>query len=83
MIPITNKYWLMLSSFLVQGLAAGVYDIAGNKLIFGLWKGKSTAPVNAMHAGFGIGTACEQCDTICQFEIRKERMITRTRIHKQ
>lgn len=44
-----------MSYFFVQGISAGCYDIAGNKIILGLWKGLSNAPINAQHAGYGLG----------------------------
>ena len=53
----TSVYWLTMSLFFVQGLAAGCYDVAGNRMLFELWKGLPNLPINAMHAGFGIGAA--------------------------
>ena len=41
--------------FLVQGIALAVWDIGGNTITLKTWDGISTSPLNAMHAGYGIG----------------------------
>ena len=41
--------------FLLQGAGQAIYDVCGNQIIFRLWSGISESPVNAMHAGYGIG----------------------------
>lgn len=41
--------------FLLQGIAQAIYDLTGNFIILNLWNGISTSPLNAMHAGYGIG----------------------------
>lgn len=40
---------------MAQGFAQAVYDLVGNEMILNLWSGISTSPINAMHAGYGIG----------------------------
>ena len=55
MIPWTKQYELSIILFLVQGLATALYDLGGNNIILKLWQGVSTSPINAMHAGYGIG----------------------------
>lgn len=32
-----------------------IWDVGGNHLTFGVWEGISTSPINAMHAGYGVG----------------------------
>jgi FHS family Na+ dependent glucose MFS transporter 1 len=41
--------------FLLHGMSFAIYDVGGNQIILRLWSGISDSPVNAMHAGFGIG----------------------------
>lgn len=41
--------------FFAQGLAQAIYDLGGNYIILNLWSGINTSPINAMHAGYGIG----------------------------
>ena len=38
-----------------QGLAQSLYETCGNYLTLNLWKGVSESPINAVHAGYGIG----------------------------
>jgi hypothetical protein len=40
---------------LAQGFAQAIYDLGGNYIILNLWSGINTSPINAMHAGYGIG----------------------------
>lgn len=47
-IPITKTYWLTIIWFLIQGIATAGYDLGGNHIVLGLWKGISTSPINAM-----------------------------------
>jgi MFS transporter, FHS family, Na+ dependent glucose transporter 1 len=53
--PWIKVYWLAMCMFLIQGVAQAVYDVGGNSIILRLWDGISDSPVNAMHAGYGIG----------------------------
>ena len=53
--PFANQYWLMYVLFLVQGIATASYDLGGNHIVLGLWEGITSSPINAMHAGYGIG----------------------------
>lgn len=53
--PWIKVYWIAMSMFLIQGMAQAVYDVGGNSIILRLWDGISDSPVNAMHAGYGIG----------------------------
>lgn len=39
----------------MQGISQAIYDVVGNDMILKLWSGISTSPINAMHAGYGIG----------------------------
>ncbi|RNA38239.1 sodium-dependent glucose transporter 1A-like [Brachionus plicatilis] len=55
LIPITRNYFTQTIYFLCQGLAQAVYDLGGNHIILNLWSGINTSPINAMHAGYGIG----------------------------
>jgi hypothetical protein len=55
MIAFSKNYWLALAVLFVQGLAHACYDISGNHIILSLWRGISDSPINAMHAGYGIG----------------------------
>lgn len=55
LIPITKTYWMSVVNFLIQGVASSLYDLGGNYAILSLWKGISNSPINAMHAGYGIG----------------------------
>ncbi|RNA17641.1 sodium-dependent glucose transporter 1A-like [Brachionus plicatilis] len=55
LVPITTSFWLTAMYFLVQGCACAFYDLSGNQMILSLWKGVSHSPINAMHAGYGIG----------------------------
>lgn len=55
LIPITRVYFLTGCYFMAQGFAQAVYDLIGNDMILKLWSGISTSPINAMHAGYGIG----------------------------
>ena len=32
----------------MQGVATAAYDLGGNHIVFGVWKGISSSPVNAM-----------------------------------
>lgn len=54
-IPLTRIYVVSMSCFFAQGLAQAMYDMVGNNMILNLWSGISTSPINAMHAGYGIG----------------------------
>jgi FHS family Na+ dependent glucose MFS transporter 1 len=54
-INLTSSYWLFGASFVFQGLGNALYDVGGNQIILKLWKGISDSPVNAMHAGYGVG----------------------------
>lgn len=54
-IPITRNYSTQTIYFLFQGFAQAVYDLGGNHIILNLWSGINTSPINAMHAGYGIG----------------------------
>ena len=38
-----------------QGLAQSVYETCGNFITLNLWQGLSESPINAVHAGYGIG----------------------------
>lgn len=40
---------------MMQGISQAIYDVVGNDMILKLWSGISTSPINAMHAGYGIG----------------------------
>lgn len=55
MIPWTSNYYLICVWYLIQGVATAFYDLGGNVLVLALWKGITTSPINAMHAGYGIG----------------------------
>lgn len=53
--PVTQNYILSMIYFFAQGVAQAVYDLGGNYIILNLWDGINTSPINAMHAGYGIG----------------------------
>lgn len=53
--PVTRNYILQMMYFFTQGIAQAVYDLGGNYIILNLWTGVNTSPINAMHAGYGIG----------------------------
>lgn len=55
LIPCVRIYWLSTVLFFIQGCGIGMFDIGGNQMILRLWSGISNSPVNAMHAGYGIG----------------------------
>ena len=44
-----------MSLFLLQGIGFGIFDSGGNQIMLRLWNDISTSPLNAMHAGYGIG----------------------------
>ena len=45
----------MSALFILQGMFCASHDIGGNHIILSLWSGISNSPINAMHAGYGIG----------------------------
>ena len=55
LITFTTTYWVIGLGFVLQGFGNALYDVGGNKILLDLWKGISNSPVNAMHAGYGIG----------------------------
>lgn len=54
-IPVIQNYWCTYLLFFIQGCACAVWDIGGNTITLRTWEGISTSPLNAMHAGYGIG----------------------------
>lgn len=44
-----------MALFLINGFSQAILDVGGNHIILNLWTGISSSPVNAMHAGYGIG----------------------------
>ncbi|WAR06806.1 MFS4B-like protein [Mya arenaria] len=44
--------WFM---FLITGGAAGLINVAGQRILLELWRDKVASPMHAMHMGFGIG----------------------------
>ncbi|CAF1128487.1 unnamed protein product [Brachionus calyciflorus] len=55
LMPITRNYLIQIFYFLFQGLAQAIYDLGGNYIILNLWSSVNTSPINAMHAGYGMG----------------------------
>jgi FHS family Na+ dependent glucose MFS transporter 1 len=55
LVPWIPIYSVSMGLFLLQGVGHAIYDVCGNQIIFRLWSGISESPVNAMHAGYGIG----------------------------
>ncbi|CAF0745945.1 unnamed protein product [Brachionus calyciflorus] len=55
LMPMTPIPLLSGLIFFLQGVAFSFYDLCGNHIILSLWKGLSNSPINAMHAGYGIG----------------------------
>ncbi|CAF0745904.1 unnamed protein product [Brachionus calyciflorus] len=55
LMPLTPIPLLSGLIFFLQGVAFSVYDLCGNHIILFLWNGLSNSPINAMHAGYGIG----------------------------
>ena len=60
--------------FLIQGLGTATYDLGGNHVILKLWDGVSSSPINALHAGFGVGAliALEIAKPVIKFQPLQE-----------
>lgn len=54
-VPWIKHLELMLVSFGVQGVALGFLDTGGNVLCLHMWGSNSQAPMQALHASFGVG----------------------------
>ena len=51
----TSDYVISMFFYVVQGLAQSIFEVCGNYLTLNLWKQISESPINAVHAGYGIG----------------------------
>ncbi|KAH3729322.1 sodium-dependent glucose transporter 1B-like isoform X1 [Dreissena polymorpha] len=51
---VASLTWLWVMFFSV-GTAAGLINVAGQRMLIELWRDESASPMHAMHMGFGIG----------------------------
>ncbi|CAG2249170.1 unnamed protein product [Mytilus edulis] len=53
--PYSSYFIILWGLFFVRGMCAGLQNVAGQIIIFNLWKEKSTGPMHVLHCGYGIG----------------------------
>ncbi|XP_052083466.1 sodium-dependent glucose transporter 1C-like [Mytilus californianus] len=53
--PYSSYFIILWILFFVRGMCAGLQNLAGQIIIFDLWKEKATGPMHIIHCGYGIG----------------------------